>query len=364
MKLVVIIPALNEAATLADVIGRVPRQVAKPFAAVGTAWKGCATGVVEVIVVDDGSTDETAKVAAEAGAGVVTHRHNRGVGAAFRTGIHAALAAGADIIVNMDADGQFDPADIPLLIEPVLLGEADMTTCTRFARKELVPKMPRLKKWGNKMMCRLINHICWRSHYTDVSCGFRAYSRSAALRLTLFGNFTYTQESFIDLVAKGMHIVEVPLRVRGVRAVGKSRVASSLWRYACNSAAIILRAARDVRPLAFFGSIGLVLLTLGILCGGWVFGWWLATGQTSPFRSVLLGSAAFLILGFLLIILALIADMLGRQRRLMEKILWRMRDQHYARGRAGAAPGDAARNAPRGARGAEQERETPGADPR
>jgi len=312
MKLVVIIPALNEAATVADVIGRIPREIPR-------------VRTTEVIVIDDGSTDDTAKSAAEAGAGVVSHRHNRGVGAAFRTGINAALDAGADIIVNMDADGQFDPTDIPALIEPILAGEADMTTCSRFARKEFVPKMPWAKKWGNKMMCRIINRICWGTHYTDVSCGFRAYTRDTAMRLTLFGDYTYTQESFIDLAAKGVHIVEVPLKVRGVREIGKSRVASSLWRYGTNTITIILRAARDVRPLAFFGSIGLVLLTFGVLCGSWVFGWWLAKGVTSPFRSVLLGSAAFLILGFLMIILALIADMMGRQRRLVEQLLWMQR---------------------------------------
>lgn len=318
MKLVVIIPALNEEATIADVIGGIPAEIP-------------GVDETEVIVVDDGSTDRTAAVAAEAGAAVVSHRYNRGVGAAFRTGIDAALDAGADLLVNMDADGQFNPADIPALIRPVLDQQADMTTCSRFARKELVPKMPVLKKWGNRMMCRLINRICWGSHYTDVSCGFRAYSRDAAMKLTLFGDFTYTQESFIDLVSKGVHIAEVPLKIRGVRPVGKSRVARSLWRYGSSSATIILRAARDVRPLAFFGSIGLIVLVLGILCGAWVFGWWAATGRTSPFRSVLIGSAAFLILGFLLIILALIADMMGRQRKLMERILLQLRHQHYGR---------------------------------
>jgi len=200
-----------------------------------------------------------------------------------------------------------------------------MVTCTRFAKPEFVPEMPAVKRWGNRMMCRLINKICWNAHFTDVSCGFRAYSRETALRLTLFGNFTYTQESFIDLVGKGCHIVEVPLKVRGVREIGKSRVASNLWSYAKNSAGIILRAARDIRPLAFFGSIGAVLLMLGILCGLFVFLWWAFTGGTSPFRSVLIGSAAFLILGFLSFMLALMADMMGRQRRLLSEILVKMR---------------------------------------
>ena len=110
-----------------------------------------------------------------------------------------------------------------------------------------------IKKWGNRMMCRIVNKITWNSRYTDVSCGFRAYSRDTAMRMTLFGDFTYTQETFINLVAKGAHIVEVPLQVQGVREVGKSRVAGNLWRYGRNCMLIILRAARDVRPLAFFG---------------------------------------------------------------------------------------------------------------
>ena len=314
MNLTVIIPALNEEATIGDVIARLPRQIA-------------GVDSVCVIVVDDGSNDRTGEIAASAGAFVVRHRHNRGVGAAFRSGLAAALDRGADIVVNMDADGQFNPADVPALVQPILEGRADMTTCTRFARKDLIPEMPAVKKWGNRMMCRLINRVCWNSHFTDVSCGFRAYSRQTAMQLTLFGDFTYTQESFIDLVAKGVQIEEVPLKVRGVREIGTSRVASNLWSYARQSALIILRAARDVRPLAFFGSIGAVLLLMGILCGAIVFGWWLATGQTSPIKSLLIGSGVFLTLGFLSVMLALLADMLGRQRKLVEQLLAMQRDQ-------------------------------------
>ena len=312
MKLAVIIPALNEQATLAEVIDRIPKRM---------------EGVddVAIIVVDDGSTDATADVARQAGADVATHRYNRGVGAAFRTGIDTALAADADLIVNMDADAQFDPTDIPALIEPILAGRAEMTSCSRFAHPQYVPEMPAVKIWGNRMMCRLISKICWGVRYTDVSCGFRAYTRRTAMRLTLFGEFTYTQETFIDLIAKGVPIEEVPLRVQGQRSIGASRVASNLVRYAGRSAAIILRAARDVRPLAFFGSAGVVFLIAGTLCGLTVFGWWLVTGYTRPIKSVLFGASAFLILGFLLIVFALLADMLGRQRILMQEILFRMK---------------------------------------
>jgi len=307
-KLVVILPALDEEKTIGQVIAGIPGRI-----------PGIAT--IETVVVDDGSTDATAALAQQAGARVVSHGHRRGVGAAFATGIDAALRLGADYIVNMDSDGQFNPADIPALLAPLLDGRAEFATCTRFARKDLEPEMPWVKKWGNRMMCRIINWIIWGARFTDVSCGFRAYTRETALRLNLFGQFTYTQETFIDLAAKRVPMVEVPLRVRGVREHGKSRVASNLWRYGTNALLIILRSMRDIRPLKFFGLIAAGLLALGLACGLFIFGWWAATGGTSPFHSVLIGSATFLMLGFIVGVLALLADMVGRVRMTQEQIL-------------------------------------------
>ena len=319
--LVVVLPALNEERTVGEVLEAIPRAI---------------PGIdrVQAVVVDDGSTDATAEVARQAGARVVSHPSRRGVGAAFATGIDTALHMGADYIVNMDADGQFDPADIPALLAPLLEGRAEFATCTRFGKKEYVPEMPWVKNWGNRMMCRIINWIIWGADFTDVSCGFRAYTRETALRLNLFGQFTYTQESFIDLAAKGVRMVEVPLRVRGVREFGKSRVASSLWRYGTNALLIILRSMRDIRPLKFFGLIAAGLLALGLSLGVFVLGWWAATGGTTPFRSVLIGSATFLMLGFVVGVLALLADMIGRLRRRQEELLLiaRRHDCSAARG--------------------------------
>lgn len=308
MKLVVIIPAFNEAKTVAGVVSAIPRQL---------------DGVDEVraLVVDDGSTDATASEGRKAGAEVVAHGRNRGVGAAFRTGLAAALERGADVAVNIDADGQFDPADIPALIRPILAGEADFVTCTRFGRRDLRPRMPLVKRLGNRLVCSIVNVVA-KQRFTDVSCGFRAYSREAALRLNLFGDFTYTQETFIDLAGKHVRMAEVPLAVRGVREFGESRVAASLPAYALNSLSIILRAARDLKPMLFFGSIGLAVFGVGCVLGAFVLGHWLATGRTSPYTQFLTGSAAGLILGFLLFVLALIADMLGRQRRIEEELLY------------------------------------------
>ena len=313
MKLVVTIPALNESKTIADVIQGIPRPI---------------DGVdeVEVVVVDDGSTDDTAERAQEAGAHVVSHGRTRGVGAAFRTGLAAALERGAGLIVNIDADGQFAPSDIPELIRPILDGQADFVTCTRFGRKDYVPKMPRAKRLGNRIICWIVNFVTGQT-FTDVSCGFRAYSRDTALRLNLFGDFTYTQETFIDLAGKHVRMVEVPLRVRGVREFGTSRVASSLPRYAVKSSAIMLRAARDLNPMKFFGTIGLAVFGIGCILGAVVLGHWCATGRTTPYTQFLTGSSVALILGFLLGVLALVADMLGRQRRILEELLYHRRKE-------------------------------------
>ena len=277
-------PALNEEATIASVIERIPRSV---------------DGVdqVEVVVVDDGSTDKTVELSRQGGAHVVSHPQNLGVGKAFATGIDAALKLGADIIVNMDSDGQFSPEDIPTLIRPILEECYGFVTCTRFGNPEYVPKMPWIKKWGNRMMCRLVNRIIWNAKFTDVSCGFRAYSRDTALRLNLFGGFTYTQESFIDLAAKEIRMTEVPLKVRGVREFGKSRVASNLWNYAFQTVPIIARAMRDTRPLMFFGILALVFLVVGAVQAAFISAWWLVTGHTSPWTSLITISTGFIILG-------------------------------------------------------------------
>jgi glycosyltransferase involved in cell wall biosynthesis len=321
MKLVVTIPALNEEATIAKVVAGVPRKIA-------------GVDEVEVIVVNDGSTDSTADAATRAGAIVVTLHNRPGLGKVFGTGLERAMRRGADIIVNIDGDGQFDPGDIGKLVEPILEGEADFVTCSRFADPELRPKMPPVKYWGNRVVTRIINWVCGGTNFTDVSCGFRAFNREAAYRLTLFGRFTYTQETFIDLFSKGLRMAEVPLRVRGVREHGKSRIASSIFKYATNSLPIILRAMRDIQPLKFFGAFALLFFIPGVVLGGFVSGYYLKYGKTTPYTSLITMSGVAITLAFLLGVLALLADMMGRHRKISEELLYLARRKIYAGKRA------------------------------
>ncbi len=317
MKLAIILPALNEEMTIGGVLDGIPSRIE-------------GIDAIEKIVVDDGSSDRTSRIALEKGARVERHSENRGVGAAFATGVKAALASGADVIVNMDADGQFDPATIPKLIRPIIEGKADFVTCTRFGDPDLIPEMPRIKFLGNQWMVWIVNAVTG-GKFTDVSCGFRAYTRDTALRLNLFGVFTYTQETFLDLARKRSRMAEVPLPVRGTREFGESRVAGSISRYAVRAGSIILFSLRDAKPLHFFGGIGLVVMALGLASASVPFVHWLYDGKTSPFQSLLTGGTLLVIAGLLLMVTALMADMLGRLRQNQEELLYLLKKQAYER---------------------------------
>ena len=317
MKLTVLIPAYNEEQSLSAVLDQIPTELP-------------GIDEIETIVVDDGSSDATGNIALAHGAHLVRHSTNQGLGKAFTTGIDAALRQGADIIVNLDADGQHPPQTIAKVIAPVLEGRADFVTATRFADPALIPDMPALKRFGNSLMARLTNWACGRS-FTDAACGFRAYSRATALQLNVFGGHTYTQESLVDLARKGMVMVEVPIAIRGVREHGDSRVAHSVLRYGLRTSAILVRAVRDRLPLIFFGIIGLALSLFGAAAELTVLGNWLLTGRTSPYQSLVIVGGIFLILGAFSFLTALLADMLARIRETQETLLFYEKQRNYER---------------------------------
>jgi len=229
--------------------------------------------------------------------------------------------------LTIDADGQFDPADIPTLVRPVIERRADFASASRFADPALVPEMPGLKRWGNRMMARLVSRLTGQTFH-DVSCGMRCYSRRAALTLNPMGRFTYTQEVFLNLAFKQLPIVEVPLAVRGEREHGESRVAGNLWRYALRTSGIIFRSYRDYKPMLFFGAIaGLAFVVAGAL-GGFLAFHYLSTGSFSPHKWAGFSGAALAVFGLVVLLFGVLGDMLNRHRVYLEELLYRERDRH------------------------------------
>lgn len=306
-RLLVAIPCLNEAATIRSLVDDIPRIV---------------PGIVQVdvLVVDDGSVDATVSEAHEGGAMVISHGFNRGVGAAFQSAVAFAVESHYDVMVNIDGDRQFNPMDIPKLVDPVLASQADMVTASRFINPDFTPQMPTVKLVGNHMMSFLISRLV-RRRFKDVSCGFRCYSREALLNLNLHGAFTYTQETFLDFCAKNIRIIEVPIHV--IYFPGrKSRVAGSILKYATSTAKIIFRGYRDYYPLRFFWSIAAAFLFPAVLLAAIFFEHYLTSGQFTGYLFAGFSSAFLAIMSLVFFVLGIVTEMLDRLRSNQDRILY------------------------------------------
>jgi glycosyltransferase involved in cell wall biosynthesis len=313
MKLLIYMPAFNEEKHIQQVISNLPRKLEK-------------IDTIQYLVIDDGSTDNTAMIALSSGAQVVSHGRNRGVGAAFHSAVQFALENYADILVGIDADGQFNPADIPAMIEPIIADKADMLVGNRFA-SGMPEHMPRTKYWGNKKVAQLIQYVSGQK-FQDVSCGFRAYSREALFRLNIFAEFTYTHETILSLVFQGMRIMEYPIWIKYFPE-RKSRVAASISHYAAQTSRIILRVLLDYRPLRVFGAIGGICLTIGSGFILFLLGYFALTNNFSPYKNTGFIGLGFIIFGMLVLLIALIADMLNRVRLNQDKLLYEFKKTRY-----------------------------------
>ena len=305
MNLLVAIPALNEEATLKGVISGIPHEI--------------QSNPVKVLVVDDGSSDSTAELALSAGASVVSHGRNMGLGTVFRTMLSYAREHGFQAMATIDADGQFNPCDLEKLMEPVLSGKADFSTASRFLDRSLTPEMPALKKWGNARVARLVSDLSGAA-VKDATCGFRAYGPRALERVSCFSRFTYTQEVLIDLARKGMRIAEVPLAIRGEREHGKSRIASSLWRYALLSAEAMYSVAHGHSPWRFYGRPAFTLIALGLAMDILVLVRWIVVGRITPYTAFGIGGLFLITFGILLVLFASIADISSANRKMLEEV--------------------------------------------
>jgi len=314
MKLVVNIPAFNEADKIGETIKKIPKSI---------------SGIDEIFiqVIDDGSKDKTAEIARAAGADFVySHKVNRGIGKTFRTAAEKALRNGADIMVNIDADGQFDPKDIPKIIQPVIEGDVDMVSADRFSEKT-AKDIPWVKSFLNRVAAWIIGEFMGTKIH-DLTCGFRAYSQELLLRLNLPGEFTYTQEVIIDTLGKNMKIQWVPVEVRYFPE-RKSRVVRSVYRYVNSSFKIILKAIRDVRPMKFFGIPGFILILASFVFFIIFFFLYIQALQVTTYRNYLLLAVILFLVGLQLLVFALVADMIKSSRRLSEDLMYQIKKEKY-----------------------------------
>lgn len=314
MRLIVNLPAFNEEEKIAQTIKRIPRKI-----------KGIDEVLVQVI--DDGSKDKTIEVAKAAGADFVySNGLNRGVGITFKHAVERALDNGADIMCNMDADGQFDPKDIEKIIAPILNNEADMVSATRFGNKK-AKDMPKAKYYLNLIAAKIIGSFM-NYPIDDLTCGFRAYSRETMIRLNIIPGFTYTQETIIDAIGKNLKLEWIPVEVTYF-AGRKSRVVKSIFNYVNNSGKIILEAVRDVRPMKFFGwpAFLMLLISLGFFIYFLVL--YFSDFKITPHRNFLFASITLLVVGIQFLIFAFIADMIKSARKLIEDQAHTLRKWRY-----------------------------------
>jgi glycosyltransferase involved in cell wall biosynthesis len=320
MKLIVNIPAYNEEEHISQTIQRIRDSFQDNFYTTG---EGSVIKEKLIQVVDDGSKDATIAKAKAAGADIIIpHLLNRRLGIVFRTAVENALNQNADLMVNIDADGQFDPLDIPKLLKPILKHEYDMVIASRFGKYQ-AKDIPWIKEALNKFAAKIIS-IFLNYPIDDLTCGFRAHNRETLLRLNLSSVFTYTQETIIDAIGKNLKLTWVPVKVTYF-ANRKSRMVKSVWQFVNNSFKIILKAVRDVRPLKFFGWPGLILLALSFLGFCVFFYHYVQDFKISPYLNYIIFSSVTLLLGIQLLIFALIADMIRSSRQLTEDLMYQQK---------------------------------------
>ncbi|WNZ23088.1 glycosyltransferase family 2 protein [Leptolyngbya sp. NK1-12] len=316
-KLIIQIPCYNEERTLGITLSALPRQI-----------PGIDT--VEWLIINDGSRDRTVEVAKEFGVDHIVHfPTNQGLAKGFMAGLEACLRAGADIIVNTDADNQYCADDIPKLIQPILHGQADMVIGARpiwdTRHFSLTKKL--LQNFGSWMV-----RLASNTNVPDAPSGFRAFSRQAAMQLNVFNSYTYTLETIIQAGQKGMAIASVPIRTNP--NLRRSRLVRSIPSYVFRSAMTILRIFMLYKPLRFFTWLGAVPFGLGTLLGiRWLLLFFLVDPTRSRAPSLIL-AAILILIGFQLWMFGLIADLMAANRRLLEENRLRLRRIEFERNQA------------------------------
>ncbi len=307
MKLIVQIPCFNEEATLGLVVRSIPRSIP-------------GVDEVRVLIVDDGSADRTVEVARELGVDyIVRHLRNRGLAAAFRTGLDACLRLNADIIVNTDGDNQYPQQDIPRLIQPILDGRADMVVADR--QVDQIDEFPAHKKSLEKLGSWTVRQFSGAG-VSDAPSGFRALSREVAERLNIVSTYSYTLDTLIQAGRNGMAVENVPVRTNA--KTRESRLVRGTFDYVARSASTILRVYAMYESLRVFMTIGLLLIVVGTLfIARWLS--FYAQGSGAGNIQSLILAAALIVIGVQVCFMGLLADVIGANRRLLEQLLYRVK---------------------------------------
>jgi glycosyltransferase involved in cell wall biosynthesis len=307
VKLIIQIPCFNEAQTLPATIAALPTEL-----------PGIDT--IEYLIVDDGSTDNTSQIAQENGVQhIIRLPRNVGLATSFASGLEASLNHDADIIVNTDADNQYNAEDIQNLIAPILQGRADIVVgdrgvATLTAFSPLKRNLQRLGSW--------IIGKASGIETPDATSGFRAYSREAALRTLVLSEYSYTLETLIQAGSHNMAIEYVPVRVNP--QTRPSRLMRSIPHYLANSGVTIVRAYTMYRPLRVFTALGFILLLGGLILGLRFLYFFIIGEGVGHVQSVIL-SAVLLIIGFQILLIGLVADLISFNRKILEEVLYRLR---------------------------------------
>lgn len=310
MKLIIQIPAWNEEACLGRTLESLPTEI---------------EGFTEVTVqvVDDGSTDRTAEIAREYGAQVVGLPIHRGLAVAFATGIQAAVDDGADVIVNTDADGQYDSRDIAVLVAPILTGEAQMVIGDR--QVETLHRFSTTKKILQKLGSWVIRKLS-RTSVTDATSGFRAITRETALKLHVFTRFTYTLETILQAGEAGLNVVSVPIRSASEEQ-RPSRLFKSNLGYILRSLESLARIVVLYNPLRIFLRAGTLPVALGVaLLFRFLWYFWIGDNPAGHVQSLLL-AVILIVIGVQIWVVGIVADLIAVNRRLLEEAVERARDR-------------------------------------
>jgi glycosyltransferase involved in cell wall biosynthesis len=307
LKLSILIPAYNEEQTIAKVIDEIPTEIK-------------SIDNVEIIVVDDGSTDKTAKVAREHGAIVFSFPQNRGLAKAISFGFLKGIERNGDILVILDADNQYDSKEIPMLVKPVLEGKADIVIGNR--QVSTLEHMPVQKRIGNQLVSKALSGVIGEK-IIDAQTGLRAFSKDALARLHIFSGYTYTQETLMQAKFKGLKILEIPVSFR--KRHDDSRLISNIFTYAARTFSLIASTIVFYRTFKFFSILSIILFIIGGSLSTFILNHFYTTGQVSPYYPTALLAVLFIIIAAISTFFTIISSIINRQSKLLEEILYTLR---------------------------------------